>query len=125
MTAATAEPGTEPSRKPTLSGTLLPAEWQVKRNLPGFEAGEDQRGQARPAAPAIRAPACRQAGRIGNGECWPSISGSVINGSENLRPARASRKSRPGNVGSVFSRGSASVHVKPSHDYTVEMCGSR
>ena len=32
------------------------------------EAGEDQRGQTRPSAPVIRAPACRQAGRIGDGQ---------------------------------------------------------
>jgi len=36
--------GTEPTRKSTLRETLPPAEWRVKRNLPGAEAGEDQRG---------------------------------------------------------------------------------
>ena len=51
-----------------MTGTLPPAEGRVKRNLPGFEGGEDQTGQTGASAPAIRAPACRQAGRIGDGE---------------------------------------------------------
>ena len=67
MTTETAEPGTQPNRNPRLTKTLPPAEWGVKRNLAGFEAGEDQTGQTGASAPATRAPACRQAGRIGNG----------------------------------------------------------
>ena len=61
-TAETAESEIRPSRNPRLTGTLPLAEGRVKRNLPGFEAGEDQTGQTGPSAPAMRAPACRQAG---------------------------------------------------------------
>ena len=73
MTTETAEPGTQPNRNPRLTKTLPPAEWGVKRNLAGFEAGEDQTGQTGASAPATRAPACRQAGRIGDGQvaCLP------------------------------------------------------
>jgi hypothetical protein len=46
----------QPRGNPTVTGTLPPAEGRVKRNLPGFEGGEDQTRQTGPSAPAIRAP---------------------------------------------------------------------
>ncbi len=52
----------------TLTGTLPPAAWRVKRSLPGQEAGEDQTVQTDGSAPAMRAPTCRQAVRIEDGE---------------------------------------------------------
>ena len=54
MTAETAEPGTATTGNAKMTGRLLPAEGRVKRNVAGPEAGEDQRGQTRPSAPAIQ-----------------------------------------------------------------------
>ena len=49
-------------------GRLPPADWRVKRNRPDREGGGRQAEQTGPSIPANRAPACRQAGRIGDGE---------------------------------------------------------
>ena len=64
MTAETAEPGTTSTGNPTVTGTLLPAEGRVKRNLAGCGAGEDQPGQTDAWAPAIRAADQEWGGRL-------------------------------------------------------------
>ena len=55
-------------RKRTLTRTLPPADWRVKWNLLGPDAGRRRAGETAPSLPAIRAPACRQAGQIGDAE---------------------------------------------------------
>jgi hypothetical protein len=55
-------------RKRTLTRTLPPADWRVKWNLLGPDAGRRRAGETAPSLPAIRAPACRQAGQVGDEE---------------------------------------------------------
>jgi hypothetical protein len=72
MTAETAEPGTEPSRNPRLTGTLLPANWRVNRNPAGEGWSGRSDGIERSLDPGY-ASTCLPAGRIGGGEvaCLP------------------------------------------------------
>ena len=72
MTAATAEPGTEPSRNPRLTGTLLPANWRVNLNPAGERWSGRSDGIERSLDPGY-ASTCLPAGRIGGGEvaCLP------------------------------------------------------
>jgi len=53
---------------PKLTGTLPPAAWRVKLHLPGPEGEACQAGQTGPSPSAIRAPAFRQAIRMGDGK---------------------------------------------------------
>jgi len=75
MTAEAAEPGTATTRNATVTGTLPPAQWRVKRILAGFEAGEDQMGQTGVSAAAIRA----------------SVSGSGVRATGMKEPSRRNR----------------------------------
>ena len=61
-------------------GKLLPADWRVKRNLAGAVVEGCRAGETGPSLAAIRAPACRQTGQIGNEEvAWlpRSLSASI------------------------------------------------
>ncbi len=111
VAAGTAELGTaKPIQRPNtggyprVAGTLPPAKWRVKRNLPGPQAGACAAEQTGPLAPAMRAPPCQQAGRIGDGQVMQS--GFAASAAERVGGPLARRVPR-GGIGRVRRRAEA------------------